>query len=84
MSQWSEDVVNITCSKIPLSLYSWVCLLNFYKEHKNELSAEDLELIVDKCDEYRIQLNELYELHINECEVEPNVYYHLKELRNKN
>ena len=81
MSRWSENISNLFSSNQPISFYLWVKLLNFFEKHKNHLDIDDVKLIVDKCEEYRLYLNEHSCSYIEPHEVNPNVYEHLEKLK---
>jgi len=57
MRDWSDDVLAITSSNIPISFFQWVKLINFYKEHKDEFDEKECQLILDKSESYRLYLN---------------------------
>lgn len=81
MSQWREDILLITSSTETISFFLWVSLLNIFEKHKEELDLEDVEIIVDKVEEYRIYLNQHSCSHIERQEVNPNVYQHLENMK---
>jgi len=81
MGCWKEDIKNLTSSENPLSFYNWIQILNFFENHKNELDIEDVQLIVDRSEKIRLYVNEEYRSRIERCEVRPNVYLHLENLK---
>ena len=83
MSYWSEDISNLFSSNKPISFHLWVKLLNFFEENKNHLDLDDVKLLVDKCEECRLYLNEHSCSHIEQHETFPNVYVHLEMLKKK-
>ncbi len=58
MSQWSEDILTLTSSTNKISFSLLNRLLNFFDKHKKDLDFQDVKLIVDKSEEYRLYLNE--------------------------
>jgi len=81
MSQWRKDILAITSSNKTISFSLWVSLMNVFENHQNELDLEDVEIIVDKVEEYRIYLNQHSCSHIERQEVFPNVYQHLENMK---
>jgi len=81
MSQWRKDILTITSSTETISFSLWVSLLNVFEKHKEELDLEDVKIIVDKVEEYRIYLNQHSCSHIEQQEVYPNVYQHLETMK---
>jgi len=81
MGQRREDILQLTSSSIPISFSHWNELLKFFNEYKEQLDLEDLQIIVDKSEEYRLYLNEHSCSHISQHEVNPNVCEYLERLK---
>lgn len=81
MSHWRKDILAITSSNKPISFSLWVSLMNVFEMYKDELDLKDVEIIVDKVEEYRIYLNQHSCSHIERQEVYPNVYQHLENMK---
>lgn len=81
MSHWREDILTLTSSNKPISFCYWTTLLNFFDKHKDQLDIDDVKIIVDKCEECRIYLNEHSKTHIEQYETNPNIYEYLKQLK---
>jgi len=79
MSAWSEEINRITSSDIPLSFYIWVEILNFFERHKDELEIEELQKLVDKCEQCRVYLNTVTNDPIKKEDTNPNIYKYLEQ-----
>lgn len=86
MSHQSENILTIFSSDT-ISFILWVKLLNFFDDNKDQLDLEDIKLLVDKCEECRLYLNENSyvrpEDRIEQEETFPNVYVYLEMLKKK-
>jgi len=72
MRHWSEDIVTITSSSN---------IISFFNKHKHQLDLEDVKLIVDKCEECRLYLNEHSCSYIEQHEVNPNIRKYLEKIK---
>lgn len=81
MSCWRKDILTITSSTETINFSLWVSLMNVFEKHVDELDLEDVEIIVDKVEEYRIYLNQHSCSHIEQHEVNPNVYQYLENMK---
>jgi hypothetical protein len=61
-------------------------LLNFFDRNKEELNLKELKIIVDKCEECRLYLNEGNADPIEQENVNPNIFefYRLQLQKNNN
>lgn len=69
MSQWGEDIENLTSPKNPITFLHWNKLINFYRAHKHQLNKTERKLVTDKSEYYRIYLNNNSCSHIEQHEV---------------
>ncbi len=72
-----EDIVTLTSSDIPLSFGHLVDILNYFNIHKEQLDIESLKIIVDRCEECRLYLNQANTDIIEKKDIQPNVYEYL-------
>lgn len=81
MSQRSGDILKLFASE-HISFTLWVIMLNYFKDHKDQLDLEDVKLLVDKCEECRLYLNKTTcSGKIEQDETFPNIYVHLENIR---
>jgi len=83
MSHRSEDILIIFSSNQPISFLLWTKLLNFFEDHKEVLDLEDMKILVGKCEECRLYLNEHSYVRANpikQHETFPNIYVHLEKM----
>ncbi len=78
MNRRREVIINLTSSNIPLSFTHWNEILNYFDIHKEQLDIEDLKIIVDRCEECRLYLNQDNTDIIEKKDVVPNVYEYLE------
>ena len=76
-----DDILTITSSNEPISFYYWIKLLTFFDKHKEQLDLEDIKIIVDKCEECRLYLNEHSNSYIERHNVNPNIYEYLENIK---
>ena len=81
-----NELINLTSSDNPIDFYYFISLLNFFDNNKNELNLEELKIIVDKCEECRLYLNEGNTDPIEQEKVNPNIFefYRLQLQKNNN
>lgn len=65
-------------------IFHWVKLLNFYERYKDDLSIDDLCLIVTRSEIHRNEFNKTNRDQILKQDVSPNLYLHLERLEYKN
>ncbi len=70
MSRWRNDILIITSSNITISFIKWNELINFYKEHKQDLDEKECRMVLDKSEEYRLYLNTHSQSYIERDEVQ--------------
>lgn len=78
MSLLGEVIIRLTSPNNPITFSHWVTLLNFFTKHQEQLDFDDIKIIVDKSEEYRLYLNEHSCSFIERNDVHPNVYKHLE------
>jgi hypothetical protein len=84
MSHRSEDILTIFSSNQPISFLLWTKLLNYFEYNKEQLDLEDIKILVDKCEECRLYLNEHSYVRANpiqQHETFPNIYVHLEKMK---
>lgn len=75
-----SEILKLTSTNEPISFFLWVKLLTFFEKHKEQLDLEDIKIIVDKCEECRLYLNENSSTYIKQEETVPNVYEYLENI----
>lgn len=84
MSRWREEVNHLVSPTIPISFFHWIVILNFFTSHKNELDIHEVELLSDRCETIRVEINKTVSSGtqpIEKHELNPNIYLHLVKLK---
>jgi hypothetical protein len=71
----NEEFISLTQSDSPIDFYYFISLLNFFDKNKDDLNLKELKIIVDKCEECRLYLNEDSTDPIEQEDVNPNIFY---------